>query len=164
MRIQFFQRAGINQGNWVSQNQNPSNRSNQSEQRLTSMRTQVKTGNLLEARETRVTKIGLVLVLYLIGWDGGTSLSGPITEQSKEKPKQSRVSLILNWKLLSLNSEIFLIYVDESSVYKTSTSVSQCFPVSTPLCFLKTSNNLFLLSIFTRSCLRSQQPQKRLRE
>ena len=55
------------------------------------MRTQVKTGNLLEARETRVTKIGLVLVLYLIGWDGGTSLSGPITEQSKEKPKQSRV-------------------------------------------------------------------------
>ena len=39
------------------------------------MRTQVKTGNLLEARETRVTKIGLVL----------------ITEQSKEKPKQSRV-------------------------------------------------------------------------
>ena len=31
------------------------------------MRTQVKTGNLLEARETRVTKIGLILVLYLIG-------------------------------------------------------------------------------------------------
>ena len=67
MRIQFFHRAGINQGNRGSQNQNQSNRSNQSEQRLTSMRTQVKTGNLLEARETRVTKIGLILVLYLIG-------------------------------------------------------------------------------------------------
>ena len=162
MRIQFFHRAGINQGNRVSQNQNPSNRSNQSEQRLTSMRTQVKTGNLLEARETRVTKIGLVLVLYLIGWDGGTSLSGPITEQSKEKPKQSRV--MFDTQLKTAFIEIFLIYVDESSVYKTSTSVSQCFPMSTPLCFLKTSNNLFLLSIFTRSCLRSQQPQKRLRE
>ena len=99
------------------------------------MRTQVKTGNLLEAWETRVTKIGLILVLYLIGWDGGTSFSGPITEQSKEKPKQSRV--MFDTQLKTAFIEIFLIYVDESSVYKTSTSVSQCFPESTPLCFAK---------------------------
>ena len=43
--------------------------------------------------KTRATKSWLILFLHLIGWESGTSLfSGPITEPSKVKTRQSWIS------------------------------------------------------------------------
>ena len=62
---------------------------------------QVKTGNLLEVRETTSDQDGMVLVLHLIGWDGGVSF---VFEQSQNKIKQDHKNpgslTILTWKLL----------------------------------------------------------------
>ena len=51
------------------------------------MRTQSKTGNLLEARENASDQMGMALVLYLIGWDGGARFLDQ--SQSVAKKNQS---------------------------------------------------------------------------
>ena len=54
----------------------------------------------LKRGQTRVTKLGLVLVLHLIGWDSGASFSGPITEQVKQNQCNPGLHSTLSWKLL----------------------------------------------------------------
>ena len=49
------------------------------------MRTQSKAGNLLEARENASDQMGMALVLYLIGWDGGARF----LDQSQSKVKKN---------------------------------------------------------------------------
>ena len=51
------------------------------------MRTQSKTGNLLKAREKASDQMGMALVLYLIGWDGGARFLDQ--SQSVAKKNQS---------------------------------------------------------------------------
>ena len=63
------------------------------------MRTQSKTGNLLEARENASDRmeIGFSCVFdWLRLW---YRFSGPITEQSKAKPKQSRITFETQLKI-----------------------------------------------------------------
>ena len=51
----------------------------------------MKTSSLLEARENAHDQVTIDFSLYLIGWEDSASFSGPITAQSKAKPKQSRI-------------------------------------------------------------------------
>ena len=63
------------------------------------MRAQSKTGNLLEARENASDRmeIGFSFVFdWLRLWH---RFSGPITEQSKAKPKQSRITFETQLKI-----------------------------------------------------------------
>ena len=59
----------------------------------------VKPSKLPKARETRVTKLRLVLVLHLIGWESGTSFFGPINATKQSKAKLIRFRIIFNTKL-----------------------------------------------------------------
>ena len=63
----------------------------------------------LKRRKMQVTKVRLVLVLHLIGWDGGASF----VDQSRNKVNQNQSNpeslLILNWKLLYVWGLIFSI-------------------------------------------------------
>ena len=53
---------------------------------------------LLKRGKNAGDQVVIGLVLHLIGWERGREFSRPITEQSKEKLMQSRITF--NWKLL----------------------------------------------------------------
>ena len=93
--------------NWVSYIKNQSKKNYQSESKKLSQRganecSRQKQANCPKSGKTRFTKLRLVLVLHLIGWDDGAS----DLDQSKSAVRKAKPKVIsdclstLNWKLL----------------------------------------------------------------